>query len=549
MSFEERKNEIITEASEQALRFSFQKEHLWYLDDLRNNFYFAMHLYAGAHNKQIKLSAENADAENLAEKVILRGLRMQERDPESSVYGHWPLNLEGPEAEISAHPLPAELLTSLFLTFYSTYKDTFSPALLKEFHQSFKHLYTSDFLHREPDIFSHHEAKLFCNQLMLGQHFHDNALYEKGFTNMEALFQHLKTNGFREYGALPWVWHWIQAVSFAKDFISGSRAKTLLENVLNYLWEERAEYYLKGTWIGAHSRNWSHDISEDRNNVIDYIQFGDFDSPKHFPRLEGAGFLTHQVAAAVYKEAVSPDIPKEIKKKIFNKTDPDNNPEVFHHYIYKTADFALGGLWERAEEFDNEQHRWDVTLPLPQEGVNQAYFFQPGEGFSMEDPRHESPGSDVLFYKNTAAAIFDLTNSEYGFIIGVLPKGEWLTEDNRLYGKAGTCFFFVQLLHPFSIEEKHNRMQVKSSGARNAIIMEVFTTSQAAERNIHSVQQWKAQMEKTSSPFHIEENTAVTVNYKTFFEDALYLKSYLDQITPPEHTINNSNVDFYNYYI
>ena len=35
---------------------------------------------------------------------------------------------------------------------------------------------------------------------------------------------------------------------------------------------------------------------------------------------------------------------------------------MLHSYVYITESFAIGGMWERIREFDNEQHRWDVAF-------------------------------------------------------------------------------------------------------------------------------------------------------------------------------------------
>ena len=40
--------------------------------------------------------------------------------------------------------------------------------------------------------------------------------------------------------------------------------------------------------------------------------------------------------------------------------------EEAHTYVFITPDYAVGGIWERIREFDNEQKRWDITLPLTQ---------------------------------------------------------------------------------------------------------------------------------------------------------------------------------------
>ncbi|RKL66912.1 hypothetical protein CR203_13870 [Salipaludibacillus neizhouensis] len=549
MSFEKRRLEIISLAAEQALKLPFKKDNFWFLDDLRDNFYFATHLYAAVHEDTISLSSDKKDSEKLAVEVILDGLRLQDRSPESDTYGHWPLHLSPKPSVAQPHPLPAELLSSFFLHFYNVYQDTFPTDLKEELQRSFQHIYESTFLDRVPESFSHHESKLYANQLMFGQYFNDQALANRGYKNMKELYEHVNEYGFREYGALPWLWHWTQAVTFARQFVVNTKSSDLLSKLLNLLWKNRVDFYFKGTWIGAHSRGLPHDIPEDRNNVIDYIQFGDFDIPKALPRLEGAGFLNHQVSNDLNDRATSHKKALEIKKKINMYMERDKvNHEAIHHYVYMTSDYALGGIWERTEEHMNEQHRWDVTLPIQTDGINQAYFFHPSEDYVAGDERHESNRSNVMFNKNVIAATYDLTNSGCNHVIGVLPKGSWLIEETNLYGLVDQSYFAIHLMHSFSHEKKEDRMLLKSEGKENGVVMEVISTEEASQYNITSLNQFKSSMEKQKAIFQINDNNTLKINYQSIHTDSLSIESSLDlKEKNCKRTVNGEDVNFIDY--
>jgi len=93
MSFETRKLKVISMAAEKAISLPFIKENFWFLEDIRNNFYYAMHLYAASQDDRISLSIDRSAAKHLAETVLLNSLELQDQDPESPMCGHWPLNL------------------------------------------------------------------------------------------------------------------------------------------------------------------------------------------------------------------------------------------------------------------------------------------------------------------------------------------------------------------------------------------------------------------------------------------------------------------------
>ncbi|UUZ90394.1 hypothetical protein LJK87_31355 [Paenibacillus sp. P25] len=53
--------------------------------------------------------------------------------------------------------------------------------------------------------------------------------------------------------------------------------------------------------------------------------------------------------------------PCEVKRRIrFAGASGEVDSEA-HTYAYVAPDYAVGGVWERREEYDNEQLRWDVS--------------------------------------------------------------------------------------------------------------------------------------------------------------------------------------------
>ena len=112
-------------------------------------------------------------------------------------------------------------------------------------------------------------------------------------------------------------------------------------DLLDYLWRLRSEYYLKGTWVGPHSRQLRHDSPKDRNTLLDYIQFGDFSVPKEIVRLEGSACLRMKYLMILYKLRLIGGQPVEVKRKIQFAYADDIVTEEAHTYVFITPDYAL----------------------------------------------------------------------------------------------------------------------------------------------------------------------------------------------------------------
>src|SRR5690606_9345738 len=126
-----------------------------------------------------------------------------------------------------------------------------------------------------------------------------------------------------------------------------------------------------------------------------------------------------------------------------------------HSHVYRSEYYAVGGMWERIPEFDNEQHRWDVTLPIQAARVvNKAYFFLPAQGSKAGDLRHQSGSTDVLLHKNVVAALYPIGEASSESIRGCLPAGVWLEEERALFGLCGDVFIAFYLMKPYTLDEQ-----------------------------------------------------------------------------------------------
>lgn len=522
-SCQARRNEIIYTIALEAERRPLLDSGLWFHDDVRNNFYYASYLFAAAADESLTLPFSRDDARRKAEAVLLETVLLQNRQPGTKLYGHWPLGLGQAPREALPHELPVEIMGSLMAWFCKHYSSLFSAGLRIAFHTALGHLYRSGFFRKPVVTYGHHEAKYTAAKLILGTLFEDEELREDGRVSLENTLAYIKENGMPEYGSLPWFWHWVQAFTCAWELEQDGGVKALLAEMLDHLWSIRAAFYFRGAWVGAHSRGWPHDVPGDGNVLNDYVQFGDFELPGEMPRTEYAGFLFYEAPEHARATALDRTEPAEVKR-LTQKVVPEKpNPQPrLHSYGYITGEFAAGGLWERVEEFDNEQLRWAYSLPVRAEGgANQLYFFHPGQGYHEGDPRHQSPYMEVLYHKSTIISLYPVPEEEEELLIGVLPKGEWREESRALFGHADQVYFAVYLPHDYELRERADYLEVTVKGMPGGVVVEAVGSKLAAENGMGDLKEFAAAM-ASKAPVFILGNV-LEAQYTTIKEEQLRL--------------------------
>ncbi|MCZ8517780.1 hypothetical protein O9H85_36935 [Paenibacillus filicis] len=525
----ERKQRILRLAADHAMDMPRLDSGFWFHKDLRDNYYFAIHLLAYVLNGAPEWNEERRSAgEALGSEMLLKVLTLQDQNPDSPMYGHWPLNLGNDPASAKPHVLPVELMGCLVIYFYEAFKQKLAPELKSELQLAILHIYQSPVYRHPLESMHHHEAKHTALKLLLGHQFGDEALLAEGTDCARRLLAHVRRFGFKEYGCLPWHWHWIQALTCAYEVVEVAAARAVTAELLELLWQLRADYYLRGAWVGAHSRLWPHDAPKDTNTPHDYIQFGDFPEPERFPRLEGAALYTYEVSEAVRERAIGRTEAAEVKRLVrFAGVSGEVDSEA-HTYAYVAPGYAVGGVWERRTEFDNEQLRWDVSLPLDSEpaerGVNQLYFFHPGVNYAPGDDRHASDYGEVLLHKDAVIQLWAVPEGEAEALVGCLPKGEWRFGECSGFGKLGELYAAFYSANPVSVEEKADRLSVHSAMADglNGIVTEVWTVEEAAAAGLNSLAEFAVHMEQAAPGFQTEPvSGGFSVSYATKRKDAL----------------------------
>jgi hypothetical protein len=378
--------------------------------------------------------------------------------------------------------------------------------------------------------------------------FADEVLVEDGRQSLKDTLAYIRTKGMPEYGSLPWFWHWVQAFTCALELVPAEDTDliTTLKEMLDHLWKVRGEFYLRGAWVGAHSRGWPHDVPGDANALHDYVQFGDFKLPEAMPRTEYAGFLFYKAPDEVLTAAMNRQTPVEATKITQKVIPADSNAQpLLHSYAYITEDYAAGGMWERVEEFDNEQLRWAFSLPVSGEGEgNQLYFFHPGQYYNEGDPRHQSRYMEVLYHKNVIISLFPIPHGEKNTIIGVLPHGQWTKQPKAMFGQVGDVFFAIYLSHSYELQERQGYIEVSATGMPGGVVVEAISARESAERGIIGLDAFIKAMGNNEPKFELEDGLAAIYNTHNGDRLQLSLKSGSEE---PRALLNDVEISLENY--
>ncbi|MBP1962178.1 hypothetical protein [Paenibacillus aceris] len=526
-NLQQRQNEIKSKVATAAYKLPLMSSGFLFHQDVRDNFYYASYLFAASQEQDIPFEGDRHSAKEKAESILLLLLELQDRNAKSPTYGHWPLNLRPTPHEATKNTLPVELMGSLMVYFYERYADVLSESLRNSFEGTLFHIYESGFYRKRVEHFNHHEAKYTAAKLIFGQRYEDKDLLEDGIVSLRRTLDRVTTLGMSEYGGLPWFWHWVQAFTCAWQLMKDPEIKGELARLLDYLWRVRSTYYLGGAWVGPHSRIWPHDMPRDTNVLHDYAQYGDFTLPDSMPRTEYAGFLAYEAPVDARHLALNRQVPVEVKSRIPKQAGlAINEEDVLHSYVFITESFAVGGIYERVLEFDNEQHRWDVALPLDRaEGVNHAYFFHPAPGNGEGDLRHQSEYSEVFFHRSTVIADYQIPENIPNQIIGCLPAGDWVEDKHALFGLCGDVYMAVYVQQPHQREVLADRSVITSSGNKNAVVFECMDTKDAKSRGIADLRKFADVMRNKQPAYSPAAGNDYAIHYTTLNDDLLVFKS------------------------
>lgn len=508
-AFKERQKEMIKLVAERACKTPMLASGFWFHGDIRDNLYYASYLYVAATEGEA-LTLTRTDAIDAAAAVMLRILDLQDRDPDSATYGHWPLHLGDDPAAAPKHILPVEIMSCLLSALRSAHGADMPSELRRQLDLAIDHMYLSRYYAAPLRLYNHHEAKHTAAALVFGTLRGDAALLQSGADRVRATLAQLEKHGMSEYGILPWFWHWTQAYAAAWELVQDETVKADIERLLEWLWQERADYYYRGAWAGPHSRSLPPDAPADRCVAFDYVQFGDFSLPATVQRPEFAGLLSYEIPERIRRSAIERSYPVEIRRDYpASALEPETRRRSV---VWMDTSFAIGGMLDRAVEFDNEQHRWDVTFPIAEGAVNQAYFVHPAAG--GDKMRHSSGVEDIAADRNCLIALYlpSADGDKERPIAGILPPGDWIADDRAIYGQVGEALLAFHLMKPFKMTARDGGIGGfdvdAQEGGYNGVVAEAISLSGAATFGVYSLQEFVANRRASLPEFGSEPLSA-----------------------------------------
>jgi hypothetical protein len=277
--------------------------------------------------------------------------------------------------------------------------------------------------------------------------------------------------------------------------------------ILQVLLVDWASEYLKGNWVGSHSREKFNQVLHTREHTGAATQFGRLffgGAPLRLDLAESyfialasiQEFQCLPIIGGIATDRSQPYVLRELKAPRRGVNLMDGAPTW--KYTYIEPEFAVGSSW--GDLTDVEHHRWDLTWVSPQDGST-CFFINPSYSAKQliryfdtkidavladivsqrpyyADPNKWVEGSryeDVFQNENTVLAIYDIPpDAGHSHINGFFPHliNERREMDGWIFARADNIFFAVWTSVPgkWHKEKDHDRLTILHS--KTAVILE-----------------------------------------------------------------------------
>jgi hypothetical protein len=310
---------------------------------------------------------------------------------------------------------------------------------------------------------------------------------------------------------------------FAKDQFMKRKAGMMMHLLL----ADWAPEYLKGNWIGAHSREKFNQVTHTVLNCGTAIPFGYlfFGDSRFHPELEETYYVGLSAVQGFRPLPIIGNIATDRSKSYVHRETKaprrgfgiNTSDLPTWKYDYVTKDYALGSSYGDLTAVEN--HRWDLTWVSERDGstcffINPSYSAEQLLKYFDDDPDkildniirqrpyyqdpnkwiEGSPYEQLLQHENIIIALYDIPEHERnGHVNGFFPK----IIDERIQDPSGWIFcrtdsiyFAVLILTEREWHEEKDHFRVTINNHRTGIIMEVaqqseFPSFQAFQRKIH----------------------------------------------------------------
>ncbi len=353
---------------------------------------------------------------------------------------------------------------------------------------------------------------------------------------------------------------------FAKDPIMKRRAWMMMQLLI----ADWAPEYLKGNWIGAHSREKYDQVTHTILNSgvaipFGYLYFGDSQYHPELPEPYYVGLAAVQhfsplaMLGNIATDRSRPYVHRETKapRRGFGISTSDL---PIWKYSYVTKDFAMGSSYGDITAVEN--HRWDLTWVSEKDGatcffINPSYsakqlvkYFDAPEdqivGLILrqrpyyKDPNkwvEGSPFEEVFQHENTIIALYDIPEDEKnGHINGFFPKiieKRVETSDGWIFCAADSIYFAVKAFTEGVWHEQSDHFRLTLNSRQTGVIMETSQQSEYA-----SFDEFQKQIRKNSLHVDLGNLQVVYTNSKG---------SQLDFVHGKHRKLNSKKITFENW--
>jgi len=353
---------------------------------------------------------------------------------------------------------------------------------------------------------------------------------------------------------------------FAKDPLMKRKAWMMMQLLI----ADWAPEYLKGNWIGAHSREKYNQVTHTVLNCgvaipFGYLYFGD----SHFhPELEETyyvglaavqGFRPLALLGNIATDRSKPYVHRETKapRRGFGISTAD---VPTWKYDFVTKDYALGSSYGDITAVEN--HRWDLTWVSEKDGstcffINPSYSKKQLLQYFDDDPDkildniikqrpyykdpnkwiEGSPYEKLFQHENTIIALYDIPETERnrhvnGFFSKIIEE-RIQDQSGWHFCRADSIYFAVLMLTAREWREETDHFRVTMNNRRTGVIMEVAQRSEFPS--------FEAFQNKIKTNYLLIDMNKLRVVYTNSRRD------WLDFTYPDKRLLNGKKVTFKNW--
>jgi len=368
------------------------------------------------------------------------------------------------------------------------------------------------------------------------------------------------TVGMLEYDSVNYMSLYFLCLSSLYDFSTDPLMKRKAWMMLQLLATDWAAEYLRGNWIGGHSREKYNQVTHTILNCgtaqpFGFLFFGDGQFHPELPETYYSGLAAIQgfrplaIIGNIATDRGTPYVHKETKAPRDKFGDGVNNSKTpIWKYDYVTKNYALCSSYGDLTAVEN--HRWDLTWVSEKDGsicffINPSYsaeqllkFFKDDHDKIIADivrqrPYYKdpnkwiegSPYEKLLQHENTIIALYDIPKKERnGHVNGFFSKiiEQRVEEDGWIFCRSDSIYFAVKTLSRGKWHEQIDHFRLTLNNRKTGLILEVAQVSE-----FPSFAAFKSKIK--SNPLKIDRKKLHVV-YTNSRDDQLDFKARFDKI-------------------